>query len=521
VRGQRSGPASAWERCDACGANNEIGEARVAPAADGPPRRPSRVYVAADFDLAGLEGAFEAFRAREFVRAVELVLASEGAKTGSAPSADGPGWITTTRGAVVFLSVRGDDLSLEAPIARLPQQRRLPALRVALELCANEEASSRACLRGELLLLRFTGRVAMLAPHLVRFHLREIASLAARYAGLMAVACETLPPFADDEQRGFEALGRPRKIQIGGRRSVPPPPMPPPPAPPPPASPTNGGPQPAAAVGNADTIPPVLAPMVRAAAQEAPPREAAAPAPESDVPAILDPQRRPTQPEQAAVRTPRTEVELPGFARRASMASMSSAALEAAVAKAEVDPALAPPDRLCLLLHQARSLASILSEQRPASTGWVVRSTVYRAFYEFKETLPDAVAILFRASGAARDGRAGEPSGHEPALAAMDRVMGARGLVGREQPVAVEPMTSATQAKEHVARFLAEIERVPGDAALRHFLALGALTELLVRTRLPPQTEQRLRDIVGHAQREGPKAGAIDLMMTALNRITA
>jgi hypothetical protein len=358
----------------------------------------------------------------------------------------------------------------------------------------------------------------------VRFHLREIGSLAARYAGLMAVACETLPPFADDQHLSFEALGRPRKIQIGGRRSVPPPPMPALPVAPPPA---NGASQ-----SNADTIPPVLAPMVRAAAQEGPAREPAAPPPEGGVPAILDPQRRPTQPEQAAVRPPRGEVDLPGFARRASMASMSSATLEAAVAKAEPDPPLAPPDQLCLLLRQARSLASILSEQRPASTGWVVRSAVYRALYEFKDTLPDAVAILFRASSAARDGRAGEavsmggvgppnPSGHEPALAAMDRVVGARGLVGREQPIAIEPMTSAAQAKEHVGRFLAEIERVPGDAALRHFLALGALTELLVRTRLPPQTDQRLRDIVGHAQREGPKAGAIDLMMTALNRINA
>ncbi|MFN7135147.1 MAG: hypothetical protein ACK4N5_23940, partial [Myxococcales bacterium] len=40
---------------------------------------------------------------------------------------------------------------------------------------------------------------------------------------------------------------------------------------------------------------------------------------------------------------------------------------------------------------------------------------------------------------------------------------------------------------------------------------LGALTELLVRTKLPPQTDQRLRDIVAHAQREGAKPQAIDL----------
>jgi hypothetical protein len=82
-------------------------------------------------------------------------------------------------------------------------------------------------------------------------------------------------------------------------------------------------------------------------------------------------------------------------------------------------------------------------------------------------------------------------------------------------------MTSAAQAKEHVARYLQEIDRAPADASLRHFLALGALTELLVRTKLPTQTDQRLRDIVAHAQREGAKTAAIDLMMTALQRINS
>ena len=96
-----------------------------------------------------------------------------------------------------------------------------------------------------------------------------------------------------------------------------------------------------------------------------------------------------------------------------------------------------------------------------------------------------------------------------------------RAQVPKEKALAIEPMTSAAQAKEHVARYLTEIDRAPGDPPLRHFLALGALTELLVRTKLPPQTDQRLRAIVSHAQREGAKTSAIDLMMTALQRINS
>jgi hypothetical protein len=156
---------------------------------------------------------------------------------------------------------------------------------------------------------------------------------------------------------------------------------------------------------------------------------------------------------------------------------------------------------------------------------WLVRSVVFRAIYDYRDVLPDSVAHLYRCTGVARDGvsnsRTSSSPAVEPALAVMERIVVGRGAMPKESPLALEPMTSAAQAKEHVARYLTEIDRAPNDANLKHFLALGALTELLVRTKLPPQTDQRLRDIVAHAQREGAKSGAIDLMMTALQRINA
>jgi len=159
---------------------------------------------------------------------------------------------------------------------------------------------------------------------------------------------------------------------------------------------------------------------------------------------------------------------------------------------------------------------------------WLVRSAVFRAIYDFKDILPDAVAHLYRCTGVAREGApglsrvsTGQLQAAEPALVVMERVIVARAQVQKEKHLAIEPMTSAAQAKEHVARYLSEIDKAPGDPPLRHFLALGALTELLVRTKLPAQTDQRLRDIVSHAQREGAKLAAIDLMMTALQRINS
>jgi len=193
------------------------------------------------------------------------------------------------------------------------------------------------------------------------------------------------------------------------------------------------------------------------------------------------------------------EVEAPSRRPSIAMASVSGEPRE-------------PADRLCSLLRQAKTLASLVLEMRPGTMPWLVRATVFRAIHEYRDALPEAVAHLYRCTGMGRDAP-------EPALLVLDRVVASRAHHPGEKPLAIDPLTSATQAKEHVARYLAEIDRSPLDPGLRHYLTIGALTELLARARLPAQTDVRLRDIVSHAQREGAKQGSIDLMMTALQRI--
>lgn len=195
------------------------------------------------------------------------------------------------------------------------------------------------------------------------------------------------------------------------------------------------------------------------------------------------------------------------------------------------DPSNSPADRLCQLLRDAHGLATALSSQeRPGTMVLLIRSTVFRAIFEFGGTLPDAVAHLYRSTAAAsrelvqQEGgarRANAVSIAEPALLVMDRIVSLRGQVPEEKPLHIDPLSTAALAREHLGRYLREIERAPTDPALRHFLALGALSELLARTKLPAKTEQRLRDIVAYAQRDGAKTAAIDLLMTALTRIVA
>jgi hypothetical protein len=195
------------------------------------------------------------------------------------------------------------------------------------------------------------------------------------------------------------------------------------------------------------------------------------------------------------------------------------------------DPSNSPADRLCQLMRDAQALATALSfQERPGTMVLLIRSTVFRAICEFGEALPDAVAHLYRSTASAsrelvqQEGGARRASAvaiAEPALLVMERIVSARGQVPEEKPLHIDPLSTAALAREHLGRYLREIERAPSDPALRHFLALGALSELLVRTKLPAKTEQRLRDIVAYAQRDGAKAAAIDLLMTALARIVA
>ncbi|WP_155797976.1 zinc ribbon domain-containing protein [Sorangium cellulosum] len=190
-----------------------------------------------------------------------------------------------------------------------------------------------------------------------------------------------------------------------------------------------------------------------------------------------------------------------------------------------------PADRFCQLLRDAQVLGAALSfQERPGVMVLLIRCTVFRAIYEYGDTMPDAVAHLYRCTaaatreliqaegGARRGGTAGVA---EPAFLAMERLVTLRGQVAEEKPLHVDPLTTAALAREHLGRYLREIERAPADPMLRHFLAIGALSELLVRTKLPLKTEQRLRDIVAYAQRDGAKPGTIDLLMTALSRIVA
>jgi hypothetical protein len=572
-------------RCEVCG-----GDGTPLVLEDAPRRSALREVV----DGPGLERAVEAWQAGDFVRAIgQCVSAEGGPSVRSVTGIDGPGWAAIIRGGLVFVSVlASSELLVEAPIARLPSLKLVPALRLALELSERDALTSRVGLRRDLLLLRFVGRLSSMGPPLVRRVLREAGQLAAAYAEQLAVGFDARPAVPEElwSTVGWEAFGHPRRLQnltppaparSSSSPSVPAPRAPAPapsapsavapawadvpfhdgaasgPKPRAPAEPFHDGPasgpkrrasaefsasRPSSPSGSGwaavsassepQDLPPILAPAFAGGGSSAS-EVAAFTAPGSGMAAFAAPPRSNSTSRMSAVTPRRGAQTVPDGA---SIRSTSSPAVllddvdEMPTRRAQLprdDAQIAYAERLCDLLRQAQSLGKLALEKRPPTMMWLIRATVYRAVYEFGETVPAAVAHLYRCTAmGVRDTAPGsrrhatQPIA-EPALVVFDRILAARGNLLEEKPLELEPMTSAAQAKEHAARYLEEIERAPVDPSLRHFLALGALTELLVRTKLAPQTDQRLRDIVAHAQKEGAKPAAIDLMSTALQRIAA
>jgi hypothetical protein len=529
-------------RCSVCG-----GDRVPLPLQDGARRTPR----GSASDDPALEKANEAWQARDFVKVVGAVVAGERSGARPVPRPGGTGFVLGTRSTALFVTVdaASGGLVLEAPLARLPQTRRVPAMRAALELSDRTNGLPRPCLRGDLLLLRHEGSLEALAPARLRALVREMLEVAERWADALVTRFDARP--ALDEPRGaasWEALGRPRSLSAlapPSRRHAPP-------AGETPADRT----MPPGARRAPDEAPAELARRPRAPSSRAPappqpapwaPRRAHAAADahaagDDELPAILAPA---LVRGLAHAKAPAQEVE-PATLPRAPAHRAAMPELELDVAPDEPATARAstprrrpstrpgPPggaaDRLCDLLRASQSIATSLSyEHRLDAMLMLVRATVFRAIYDFGEEAPDAVANLYRSTvGAMTDALA--PGGPrrvgsvevtvlEPSLLAMDRLIVLRAQVPKEKPLVVEPMTSVEEARAFLVRYHSDIERAPAEPEVRHFLALGALSEFLVRAKLPGPTEARLREILAHAARDGATPRTVELLMTTLGRI--
>ncbi len=561
-------PAGARATCAACG-----GDATPLPLVDN-----TRPLPREDEEDASLAGAKEAWAFGDHARAIGLAL-TFGGPPRAFTSPHGPGWVAAIGPTPVFaiFDGAGSQVTLEIPVVRLPQTRRVPALRMALALCNSDASTARFCLRLDLLLVRFAARLDLLSPGSLRRAAREIAEHALRAQEQLTSTCDARPAIPEQGVlASWDRLGRaqalpalapashvPPSSSVSARPSTHPSSRPSTPnmmagVPPRPITLRLSIP-PALAQDDDDDLPAVLSPEF---VDEPTSPSAMAPPPSMPPQSVPPPPSRPAGEQLMPAPAPRPSMfpsalpTVPALGLRAPFPSTS--AMRAVIPPAGPSPSgsgsaadtgeMAPPSRraarvppqdggtpegkLCELLRQALALATALSfEEKPHATLLLVRAAVFRAVLEHHDAVPNAVFYLVRAtrqvtreiwSTRPEPGRTPPPMPvAEPALGALEQVVAARALVPKEKPAAVEPWTTAPQAKENLARFVVEIELSPPDPTLRHYLALGALSELMCRTRLPGPTEQRLRDIVAYAQRDGARPQVIELMMTALRKIVS
>lgn len=248
-----------------------------------------------------------------------------------------------------------------------------------------------------------------------------------------------------------------------------------------------------------------------------PPTGPAPSAPAVTKPAAAPPPAQATKP---AIRRPSAAIPQVVVTANAASAPVPAAAQET------------PNASLCELLHKAQTLGAVLSfADQPASMALLIRASVYRTLLEFDATLPAAVSLLWTetqpltkeiyiTAPGIRRGAMAIPDANR-AFEVMQLIVDARGDVPRAETPQITPITTSQEAKQHLARYVSEIDQAPRDLELRHFLTLGALSELLVRAKLPGPTLERLRGIIAHAKRDGATQPVVDLMMTALSRMMA
>jgi hypothetical protein len=544
-------PAGSRATCAACG-----GDGTSLPLVDN--TRP--LHRDEDEDPA-LGTAKESWAQGDHARSIGLALTLPVAPRGFS-SPQGPGWVAAIGPTPVFafLDVASSQVTLEVPVARLPQTKRVPALRAALAMCAETASTSRICLRLDLLVARFAARLDALSPALVRKIARELAVTAARAQEQLAAAFDARPAIPEQGvMSAWDRLGRAQPLPaLAPPSAVSPPSSPEPLSSRPPSRPSSPGaipsfparpitlrlsipPSLAQEVDDSD-MPAVLAPDFAEDRGSTPSmRPPSAPPPSYPPPSRPPfdgppPSIRPSMLPSALPNVPALGLRQP-FPSSAGMRTNTPQDMEAPPpSRRAVRPppqdAATPEGRLCELLRQALALATALSfEEKPCTMLLLVRAAVFRAVQEHAASVPNAVHYLYRATRhVTREiwmtkpdpARAAIPIPvAEPALGALEQILAQRANVPREKPASIEPWTTAQQAKENLGKFLTEIELSPPDPTLRHYLALGALSELLCRTRLPPQTEQRLHEIVAYAQRDGAKPQVIELMMTALRKIVS
>ena len=195
-----------------------------------------------------LRPAFVAWRQKDWTRMVGQCLNVLEVEALTVTRLDaGPCWTFVQDSAAVYMHIDENTavMSLESPVVWMPATQGIPLMRALLELNAYALGSSRFCLRGDRVVLRFEDTLANLNPPKLIDAICEVAVLADDYDDQLSsmFAARMIGPVAQAEGLDWKFLGRPRRLTFPTPATSPPPPSlirTPNPAPASPPTPRNG-----------------------------------------------------------------------------------------------------------------------------------------------------------------------------------------------------------------------------------------------------------------------------------------
>lgn len=344
---------------------------------------------------------------------------------------NGPAWVLRQGSAAIFVSVdtAADRLAVESPLVRVPVTQRVPLLRALLELNVAREGMARFCLRDQTVVLRYSERPDRCPPPKLLAGFKDVVASAELWTERLAL--------------GYDA-------EVVSPRSTGPGPSPPP------------------------TWELVGEPMLLM------------------VPGGQEP------------------VALPAEALLPALDGVVLEEAEFTIGPAVEDaPALesTPSEQaLTQLLRQGLALLEPLKVGHPELTPIVARAAVFLAWQRHREDCSGAIALLLErvspllahASAAklvrgllerVSSGAGAPPLPLEPALQeVVDRG-------GRFDPAPLPPLPKLAEAAEQknlALSLLGHLRKLPEQAEVREWVAVGALAELLARGSFPERIGSRL-----------------------------
>lgn len=186
-------------------------------------------------------------------------------------------------------------------------------------------------------------------------------------------------------------------------------------------------------------------------------------------------------------------------------------------------PDASPPPSAGLLAMLAEGIRLVGAYDRGRTNAMgrlLCRSMICRAWSEYRQTCPSVATLVLDGGWSVVTA----PLGQEPAVSeVLGWLEGLDALGDTLDALAPAPVSAPpgleVSARDHAVAVLRSVERLPDDPALRLFILLGALGELLARAAIPTEVASRLTMASVWGVQTGPSTNTCTQLVRVLEEL--